>query len=574
MVLIVAVVSLTLVLTVAAMATTHLTLSNKVSNSIRARQAADSLIQTVIAHLLEEPQFGHPSHPSFTSDAALMQLEGHQTRAQLAFDPAQAAANDIPVSLNNVDTDAPAQGIDRVIPSESLQLWAVGECGGVKKTVEVVVHIPRFPYVVCTSGPFESRGPLVVGTLPETLDADTVESGDLLPGHLASNSDRSDAVSLRDEAVVAGDVESVGGISAPASVVIQGSRLANSEPVEIPDLRIEDYDTEFRPGVEVFTGSSSNTTLAGYNRSTTHTTVEGDLTLEAGVLYVAGDLTVRGDINGRGAIFTEGNILVQNSTDIVGDQQIALVAGGDVVLNGGGRFRGVVYTEGNFTSSGVGLVGAFVNNAGSGGGRVAITDAGIVAGDSTLSFRDNWLARETSFGGLDFGAPDVFGPHRRGDWRTYYPADFPTWRQTSEFVGIEGGLVVVEWTTHGYFPAANGIYGEVYPRREYYDPATGDCVRVSFEGPGGLAGEGATTNGLTGPIPGSQAWFSEYDHDPNVWDNGGLDGGYLRLSQADSPGYANPQRVVVYEEVADFRFDISQFFSLEDRMKVLLWTEH
>lgn len=568
-VLIVTVIALGLVLTVAALATTHLNLSNRSNNAIRARTAAESLIQEVVAHLLEDPAFGHSTHPSFTAEAASMQFQANGVSARLAFDPAQATALEIPPSLNNVESDSPLEGWGgRVIPSEAIQLVAVGECGGVQRTIETVLHIPRFPYVVCTSGRFESQGPMVVGVMPEGAEADWVTADELLPGHLASNSSSSNAISLRDAAVVTGDVESAGGIDTLPPVVIQGSRLENSAPVSIPDLRIQDYDPEFRPGNETFTGAGIDTTLAGYNRGPGSVTVSGDLNLEAAVLYVAGDLLVTGNVTGRGAIFTEGNLEIRGLGDIEADQQVALVAEGDVQLQGGGRFRGVVYTKGDFSATGVALVGAFISNSGS-GGTVRLRDVGVLAGDPNMSFEDNWLVSQTLRANF-WGGPDVFGNTTSWPYPDFYPPDFPTWRQSSEYVGMSpDGLVMVDWTFHGSFPEADEDVPTIYPRREFYD-TSGNLVRIEWQGPGGIAADGETgVDGVdTDPtVPGSLGWGLS-------WNQDGALGGYLNLSKENDPGMARPQRVQVIQEVADFRLDFSQFFSYEDRMRTILWVEH
>lgn len=562
-VLIVAVLCLGLVLTIAAMATTHLNLTNHIGNAMKARNAAESAIQTALAHLMEDPTLGSTAN---MGSLGLLTFDSGEATAHLAFDPAEATDAELPLSLNNVESDSPADGWKRVIPPEAIQLVAVGESGGVTRTIETVVHFPRFPYVICTSGKFESQGPLVLGVLPETAEAEWVQTEDLLPGHLASNNTETDAVRLQDVAIITGDVESAGGIQAEPPVVIQGSRLTDSDPVDIPKLELSDYDPEFKAGCETFSGSTEDTVLAGYNRSPGSIVVDGDLTLEAGVLYVAGDLTVTGDVKGRGAIFTQGNLTLSGCADLESDQQIALIAEGDVGLEGAGRFRGVVYTEGNFSADGVALVGAFIGNSDSGAGAIRIVDAGLVATDPTMSFADNWLCSQTTTRGLWWGGPDIFGPYNE-PYPNFYPADFPTWRQTSQFVGEEDGLLVVEWRLEGFFPGANGELPEIYPRREYYQP-DGTLVRVSFEGPDGAAVAPGTMVTNADPIvPGAETWVSSYDQEGSL-------AGSLTVARQDQEALARPERVQVYQEVADFNLDISQFFSYEDRMQTLLWVEH
>lgn len=561
-ILIVAILCLGLVMTIAALATSHLSFSNHAANSVKARNAAESVIQTTLAQLMADPEYGSAASP--VTD--VLEHRSDDALGRLAFAADAAAAAGLPRSLNNASSDAAAQGHNRVIPPEAVQLIAVGECGGVRRTIETVVHLPRFPYVICTSGRFESAGPLMLGVLPETAEAEWVTAEDLLPGHLASNSSAGDAVRLTDAAVISGDVEAVGGILAPPPVVIRGSRLAGSEPVNIPELVISDYDPEGKPGNEIFTGSSGDTALAGYNRSPGSAVVNGDLRLEAGVLYVAGDLVVNGDVKGRGAIFTEGRLTVLGCAQLEPDQQIALVAQGDVRLQGGGRFRGVVYTQGDFLADGVALVGAFIGNSGS-GGVLRIVDAGLVAADPRMSFAESWLCSQTTSDGLWWGGPDVWGPYGE-PYPNFYPADFPTWRQTSSFVGLEDGLIVVEWQIEGFFPEADAEnFPTIYPRREYYTPE-GELVKVSFQGPGGIAAEPATMVSNSAPsVPGAEDWVGSFDQDGQL-------AGALTIARQNQPGFARPERVRVYQEIADFRLDISQFFSLEDRMQTILWVEH
>ena len=68
-------------------------------------------------------------------------------------------------------------------------------------------------------------------------------------------------------------------------------------------------------------------------------------------------------------------------------------------------------------------------------------------------------------------------------------------------------------------------------------------------------------------VPGAETWVSSYDIEGEL-------AGSLNVARQDQVALVRPERVRVYEEVADFRLDVSQFFSYEDRMQTILWAEH
>jgi hypothetical protein len=80
--------------------------------------------------------------------------------------------------------------------------------------------------------------------------------------------------------------------------------------------------------VTLLPSSLGSASLKGFSRAAKGLTINGDLTLDAGVVYVVGDLTVTGNVRGKGSLIATGNITLQGSVQLETDDIYLFVAGG------------------------------------------------------------------------------------------------------------------------------------------------------------------------------------------------------------------------------------------------------
>lgn len=555
-VLLISVVALTLLFTIAASALSHLRLTSHADNAQKAQNLAEAAVQTAIASLRQDLRFGITSGLLPDMPASLVKVETAYGQGRLSFHPGKAAELGLPLSCNNVASDTPKEGWKgRLVPSEAVQLIGVGLVGGVTRTVEMVLHVPRFPYVISSSGSFVCDGPLRLGVVPAHLDPTKLSGEELLPGHLVSNSRDPRAVQISGETVVSGDVEAVGGITMSAPAVVQGSVKPHSQEASLAKLRVGDYDPLGKyAGVESFLGSHQSETLAGYNRGTGDVVVSGDLNLEAGVLYVDGQLRVSGGVKGRGALIATGGIVLGGASTLESDHQVALLSQGDIELRGSGSFRGLIYTEGNLTSQGVKLLGSLITNSSSEqGGKVALRESGLLAGDPNMSFDEGWLCEEWC---------ELEGSYTNP---TLPANELPRVRQQAKFVGLEDGLIVVEWSYQFDSPRPESGFETPPPVvREYYN-AEGERVRSGFEAVQEGMNPGNTTTG-----GGGRPFGYGNNHDLKLQ----VDGVTALTIRFQSPPLISPEKIRVFREVQDFKLDFSQFLRPEDRLRLLLRADH
>jgi hypothetical protein len=547
-VLMVAVVALMLGLVVASAAVTQLGVSSRLSNADKARNAAESMVQTAIAALILDPEFG-------TSGVAAddtLDLEFDGATAQLTFIP----QDDGPWSINNVHTDTPRYGWERLIPAQAVHLVGVGECNGVERIVEAVVHTPRFPHVITTSGDFEVTGPLEVGVLPRGSDPTTFSLEDLLPGHLASNSSNHEAVKLNELVVVHGDILT-SGKAILNEAEVRGELLEGTKAQPVPKIDIRSYDPGFRSDITAseVTGANAPDVLSGWNRSNTDLVLQKGVRLDAGILYVNGSVDIKGPVEGKGAIVATGPITVQGNLDLEADHQVALLSEKDIRLAGQGKFRGLVYTEGNFESDKVKLIGAFVANGKNGSGDVVLKDAGTVVSDPSMSFEKAWLTMERRELDMD-----------KSYWNTSEAGPKPKVYAQSKFLKeTDDGLYKVEWTFVAEFQQENGTLSRTSVFHDFYDK-TGERVRYEEVIPQ------ATSDG-TGAEKSQGINRRAHDHVGNFELSAEIDGVTQGAIRAPEQTPLPAEKVTIYKEVVDFDLDFSQFLAPEERIKILLWVE-
>lgn len=377
---------LTLAFTVVATSYAQLSVSRRITNRTHARNLAESALAAGMDRLLKDPQFGADQEHQSTIRISPL---GKGT-AILSFNRAAAQSLNVPYSTNNLQGDSAVPGSDnRVVPAQAARLVAVGDRSGVSVTMEAVLHVPRFPYAIACSGPFQSQGQLLVASVDQISDlaagVENVTPKELKPGHLDSNARSSDALTVGPDALVTGDLRSSGGVDVAPGARVEGEIRPYQNPLALPRINVTDYDPD-KLGLHNVQHLTSQflykPVLGGYLRSSGNLSIQGGATLDGAVLYVDGNLSVDGPIDGQGALFVTGTTQLIGGGAVKSDNLAALVSQGDVLLEGNGQtgsyFQGLVYTEGNFTARDLTLVGVFVANSSTGGGAFSTKDVSVV----------------------------------------------------------------------------------------------------------------------------------------------------------------------------------------------------
>lgn len=353
----------TLGMVVASASVTHLSLMTRSANQARADDLARSALALAVEKLFVDQRFGTRSGEDETVTVRLP-FAPQGSQGVISFEPGKG----VPVSLNNLlGSESKVGAGGQVVPLQSAHLVAVGQCRGVTRTIEAVLHLPPFPYAVASAGPVHSGGGLEVGAVAPGLSSASGIS-ELKPAHLLTNATGSSALTLGPRTTIKGDLLSSGGIRLDPSggTKVEGQVLSDQEPRTIPRLRLEDYDPEAlgKPYVELAPGFEQDTELTGSLKRTGDFQVTGNLNLRGALLYVEGDVEVTGALTGSGLLVTTGKLTVGGQTRMAGSDRMAIISRGGIELEGKGKassnLRGVVYTEGGLRAREIRLEGALV----------------------------------------------------------------------------------------------------------------------------------------------------------------------------------------------------------------------
>ncbi|MDQ7826032.1 MAG: hypothetical protein RDV48_24730 [Candidatus Eremiobacteraeota bacterium] len=359
----------------------HLNMSTHIENTQRARNLAESAMAQAIEKIIADQTFGLASY----SGNKTIDIPGSQPRTSgmLTFDRNVAAQRGIPWSTNNLDGDVAVNGFKNcMVPPYSTHIAGIGTCRGSTCRVEAIIHVPPFPYSIASSGKFHSDGTLLVasvesyGDLPGQLSP-TPDLSKLLAGNLVANGGGTDAVYLRGEARITGNLRTAGDLmmksSTPGAISILGETICHADPMTITPLDITSYDPLKRcPAGYIpvnggyLDGRNDSDPLKGFCRAGSDLTVGGNLRLGGCLLYVDGDLTITGRVDGSGALVSTGSTTIMKGSDLSTDNQVALLSGSDVALGTSNAldyssFQGLIYNKGNFTADRVNLCGTFVS---------------------------------------------------------------------------------------------------------------------------------------------------------------------------------------------------------------------
>lgn len=380
--LMVAALMLALGFTVVAVGFNHLNVSARLSNAQVANNLAESVISKAIEEVIVDETFGTSSWTG-SSKVEVTFAANPDALGVLTFDAAEADTLEISHSTNNLASDTSAAGDDgRQVPPEAVHLVGVGTCNGVERRIEAVVHVPRFPYGVASSGPIVSNGGLLVA---EVADASVLDAGypipndELLPGNIATNSTVGSLAVDFDTGLgpidITGDLQSASGATLTdaggktLSDIVGGETRLGASQVQLPDVDIVSYAPDpTNPDVTMLSNSTETTpiTVSGLTRRDGNLTIFNQLDLDGGVLYVDGDLTITQGVKGKGAIIATGKIEITGNSSASSDNRAALLAGGNIKLVGSSkdaaRIEGLVYTEGDLLAQDITLSGVAVAN--------------------------------------------------------------------------------------------------------------------------------------------------------------------------------------------------------------------
>lgn len=285
------------------------------------------------------------------------------------------------------------------MPAFSAQLLATGSCGGVNRTIEAILYIPKYKYAVSCSGAAHSTGGLLVGSVASVADlaggVDALPPDKLLPGHIVSNNLLNLASSALNPSKITGDAQSTGLVKLGSQTKVLGAVRPNDDPATLPTIALKDYDPAAWPDVESLpTGDYSSQLLidSTVRQSGDIKVTAGGLKLDGGYLYVDGSLDVQGGVSGTGLIFASGNVSIHGNSSFVSDSVQGIVAMGNVSLDGASGksnsyFQGLLYTEGDFHAKDITLVGAFVGNRSKskGGSTFQLDRVNVIETPETIS---------------------------------------------------------------------------------------------------------------------------------------------------------------------------------------------
>lgn len=554
----------------------HLNFANRTANEAIARSLAEAAVARALERVVKATNrtetFGLPGKAGWLTPVVVTPAWAPEgATGTVVFSNALYGPKRLAWSTNNLPNDVPVRGFnDAIVPKRSVRLVGTGLCNDVRVCVEVYFHAPPFPYSIGSAGPVVSEGGLVVGSLGEgkigTITAIPAPD-DLQPGHLRSNAGKATAIKLGPNTTVSGNVESAGGIVLNAETKVKGTTKPYSGTNPLPQVEPTSYDPKNGPNpVQHDTlapegGVMSAPTLDGVSRSDDDLRIEGDLTLNGGVLYVNGNLTVTGGIKGKGSVICSGNMTVQTASQFEAKNQVALLAEGDMKLYGTGTDRstvqGMMFCKGEFQSADLTLMGSLVK----GGDPEAVVN---VSNSRTVHVPEYTRL--------------VLKPKPRPPAPN--PGQLPYMdNSTNQSLLYNVGGMPPTGTTYfiGFWGAQANSSRFYNAETDSYDASGYDQndVLLSFgiDGPGGwgqtnASGPGAlaqTRSGVWAPIGGRI-------------NAEGIAAGIAAQVRANVASYNQQyQEFRMYEKgegdygSADFTFDVNEFLTLGDSMRQLLW---
>jgi hypothetical protein len=523
--------ALTLAFTLAGMSFSHLSVSNRLSNIHQARSLAEAALAQSMERVVSA-EGDYFKSPPLDFEVTMAHLPGGTGR--VTFDP--DSSWDIPRSTYNLDKEVSTTGHKgRIVPEKSIHFVAVGEYRGVSKKMEAILQVPTYQFALSSQGQLISQGEMTVAALDNPADAvpsvaQAHADGDLLPGHILSNSENAanalDLIADR-EILITGDARAAGGIKLGPNAEIEGQERPESAPADMPVIEINNYDPSLFGGTQDFPATPGAVEVAdGIFRHS------GDLTLQklrlptnntGAIVWVDGDLTINDGVEGVGAIFATGDLIIEKagSTGVTADNMLAVVAGKKLGIRGTGMdaafFQGVLASGGDTVFADVTVLGAVAVGSTQVGGSV------VGDPEPSLTITDANMINVPANVGFDFRYPVLGGGGGAGGALYGWQApNLPNHPQMSIDIRHRDG-------------SAGG--GEVVEIAHFYDATTDDYVATPSEWDG----------------------FTPYSYDgTNHTTSGSVWGFFVRDTDATTPGnqegfLTKPQlRGVLYSIAANY----------------------
>lgn len=357
-------------------------------------------------------------------------------KAYLTVEFAPEGSSQVPAgkSYNNHQGDAVVVCGEHRCPKNGLFISSVGHCNGVTRSVSAVIVAAPFDYALAATGPVRSRRGMVLGSVPKgydlskPLETDKLEAASLLT--ISKDDAEGAAINLDGPCTLVGDLKAVGTIKLPPNTKpSKGKEMPNSDPEDIPDIPLANYD--FAPDLKpLVIADSQQKTTQSYSglvswkpKGTEALEFQNGLELNGATLRFKGDVTIKGGIKGQGAIICDGKLTITGTNELRADNQVALLAGGDINIIGQGQsqsnIQGLVYSRGEHgvnidNATVLGAVIAAGKDAGGGGAKIVVEEGRIAQTglNGTVNYDKGWTGEDPNKGITDIIAPTFGSPGR------------------------------------------------------------------------------------------------------------------------------------------------------------------
>lgn len=581
-------------------------LSNHEEGTEGARALAEATAQVMIARLIKDQ--GLDSNTRLDGGNFEMRLTLPETypggEGLLTLNSSRATALDIPLSYNNLTNGNAVTGRNGLaVAAETANLVAVGRYRNQECKIEVVLNIPKFPYVVSSTVPLEGENMTVFGV----SDPSALVSGFNVPddkretGHIATNAPGTGSLTLKGTSNIKGDAQSRGTVvKTDPTVVVSGEIRNQAALAPVPDVDLTTFDPDNRPGATVTDLGSSimgGTPISGFNKSDTQLDVNGNLNLNGGVVFVDGPVRITGGISGNGALIATGSVEITGGggASFTGANGAAILAGGDLTLSGAGPsakqdFRGLVYTTGNLSTNNVNIAGSVAINNTSGTGQPAtVKDTNMVESQQLATVSIPVTVTVAPPGGLDPG-PATYHANLGGTGNYGFPGDASHY-MTANMNGVNPdynnpppGYVITQRPTDD---PSKPYYQIAMPTTRPADVISMGSIRVNeyvngqFEKIGEDWDSRAEAEAALQAV--NDAWGSNIDIQRFLDDseayhwNTGMPG-FVAQFNANAAALANAPQVAPGTPgavtIPSFvKIDFSQFYNVSDRIRIFSWRE-
>lgn len=582
----------------------QLRLSNQEEGLEGARALAEATAQVMVARLIKDQSLDANSKLDGANFEMRLTLPGTYPGGEglLTLNSGRATALGIPLSYNNLTNTNGIPGRNGLtVEKETANLVAVGRYRNREYKLEVVLNVPKFPYVVSSTVPLEGVNMTVFGV----NDPSVLVSGFNVPedkkdnGHVATNDPGADSLTLKGTSKVKGDAQSRGTVKRDSTVSISGEVREQADAAPVPSIDINTFDPELRTGASYTTLGSSiagGSPVTGFNKAPNDLTVNGTLDLNGGVVFVEGNATITGGIKGNGILAATGNIDISGGggASFTGANGAALVSGGDLALSGSSLgkqdFRGLVYTEGNLKTNNVNIAGSVaINNTSGTSQKSTVVDTVMVESQQLGSVSVPVTVTVAAPGGL-LPTPGTYHANLGGTGTWGFPGD-ATHYMTANMNGVNPdynnpppGYVITQKPTDD---PTKPYYQIAMPASRPADVIAMGSIRVNeyVNGQFEIVGQDCTTRADAEAAlqAVNSTWGSSIDiqgfldaSEDYHWNTAMPE--FVTMFNTNAAALANAPQVQPSTPgsvpVPSFvKIDFSQFYNVSDRIRIFSWRE-